>query len=178
MLQPTCGRSEARSWRSPATPAPTARASTSSASRCNSKQFDQVASKDRLLVGIVQERRVEDEIHADRPVERDVRAIHNLADAHFRDQMAQPLLAEDHGVDEQLPLEILARMFLVRAVRVGPDLTSRFRPPEIRRQIPAGVTGANPESGMTTECPVENQDLRRSRRRVSAVVSRANGSGL
>ena len=123
----------------------------------DSQELHRVAAEDRFLVGVAEERRVQDQIDVDRPVEGDVGPIHDLADAHFRDQMAQPLFGEDHRVDEELPLEIFARVFLVGAIGVRPHVAGHIRPSEIGRQIAAGMRAADSQSGETVERSVENQ---------------------
>src|SRR2546422_11090207 len=86
--------------------------------RRNSKQLDQVPAQDCFLFGILQEWRLEDEVDRRRPVEGKIRAVHDLADAHLRNQMSQAFFTENHRVDKDLLPEILARMFFVGAIRV------------------------------------------------------------
>src|SRR4030095_5681077 len=53
--------------------------------RRNPQQLARVSAEDRFLVGVPQERRIENEIDADRPVEGIVRSVHHLPDARLRD---------------------------------------------------------------------------------------------
>src|SRR6266853_565185 len=52
-----------------------------SASRGDSKQFNQVPSEDRFLFSVAQERGLQDEIHANGPVKWVIRSVEDLADA-------------------------------------------------------------------------------------------------
>src|SRR5215510_1534802 len=82
--------------------------------RRNPQQFDQIPAKDRFLVRIAKERSIEDEIDADRPIERIVRPIDHMSDTDFGDQMPQAFLVKDHRINIELLPEIFARFLLER----------------------------------------------------------------
>ena len=69
----------------------------------------------------------EHQVHGDRPVERHVGAVDDLPDAHLGDEMPQPLVREHHRVDEDLRLQVLARLLLVGAVGVAPHRRTPLR---------------------------------------------------
>src|SRR5712691_4655734 len=71
------------------------------------QQLRDGAAENLFLLRVVQERRVQHEVYADRPRERRVGAVHELARAHFRHHVPQPFLAEDHRVGEDLRLEVI-----------------------------------------------------------------------
>ena len=52
-----------------------------------------------FLLRVVEKRRVEHEIDGDRPVERVVRAVDDLADAHLGHEVPQSFVRKDHRVD-------------------------------------------------------------------------------
>src|SRR5204863_5239291 len=96
------------------------------------------------LLGVAQERRVEYEVDAGRPVERIIGSVEDVIDADLRDEVPQAFLAEDHRVDVELRSEILARLSCERsAVGSAPAAAQRVRPPAVRRQIPASVCRAD-----------------------------------
>src|SRR5262245_1826376 len=126
----------------------------------DAKQLHRVAAEDRFLVGIAQERRVEDEVDADRPVEWIVGPVHQLTDPRFRHEMPQPIVAEDHRVDEQFTAEVFARLFLER-LAVGAERAAttaqRIGATEVGRQISTGMGRADLESWETIERALEDQ---------------------
>src|SRR5712691_2005596 len=71
------------------------------------QQLDQIAAEDLFLLRVVEERCVQDEIRRDRPPERHVGSVHDLARAHFRDHVPQAVFAENHAVGHQLRLEVV-----------------------------------------------------------------------
>src|SRR5688572_29771333 len=48
---------------------------------------DQVSAEDRLLLGVIQKRRVDDQVHRVGPAERHVGAVHDLRDPHLGNEM-------------------------------------------------------------------------------------------
>src|SRR6516164_3270024 len=104
------------------------------------QQLHGVPAENGFFLGVAQERRVEDEVDTNRPVERIVGSVHDLVDAGFGDEMAQSLFAEDHRIHEELAPEVLVRLLLERlAVGAAAAPTQCVGPAEVRRQIPASV---------------------------------------
>src|SRR2546426_4594494 len=91
-----------------------------------------------------------------RPVEGNIGPIDDLADAHLSHKVPKALFGENHGVDKELLLEVLARMFLVGAVRIVPDVARYIRTAEVGRQIAPSMRAADFHAGKTVERSVEN----------------------
>ena len=68
------------------------------------------------------------------PEVRNVRAVDDLAHAGLGDEMPQALRREHHRVDDDLVLEVLARLALVGAIRVVADDARGIAAPQVRRQ--------------------------------------------
>src|SRR5262249_38333311 len=78
----------------------------------DAKQSHQVSAENRFLFRIAQERRIENEVDAYRPIIGIVCSIDHVTDADFGDQMSKTFLPENHRVDVELVLEILTGFFL------------------------------------------------------------------
>src|SRR5688500_10717817 len=124
----------------------------------NAQQLARVSAQDRFLVGVAQERRVEDEIDTDGPVEGIVGSVHHLASADLGDEMSQPLLTKHHRVDQELASEIFTGLLLER-LTVGAARTPAqgVRSAGVRGQVPASMCRADLEARETIERALENQ---------------------
>src|SRR6476660_6179747 len=113
--------------------------------RCRRKlqQLDQIAPEDGFFLRVVQQPVVQDRIRVDRPWKRHLGAVDDLPDAHFRDHVAQPVIAENHRVGHDLRLEVLVHRALLRAARVGLAHARAVGASHVGRQIPAGVRAAD-----------------------------------
>src|SRR6266478_363010 len=111
--------------------------------RSKSKQLDQGPAENRFLLGVAQERRVQDCIHTGRPVKGLVRSEDDLAGADFRDQVPQTLFGNNNGIDKNLALQVLARVFLVRTVGIIPHLAVHLKSSEIGRHVSAAMSRAD-----------------------------------
>ena len=131
--------------------------------RSNSKQFDQCAAEDGFLFGVAEERRVQNQVHIGMPLERHIGSKDDLAGADFRHEMAQTLFGNNDRVDQNLALQVVARLLLVRAIGIGPHLAGDFGPPEIGRQVAARVRRADFQAGEAVECPVEHHARKENR---------------
>src|SRR4030095_6278141 len=121
------------------------------------QQLLQISAEDRDFLGVAQEFRVQAEVHRHWPVERHVSAVDDLTDSHFRNQVSEPLLGEDHRVDNNLALEDLAGLARVRAIGVVANDAGRLGASEVGGQISARVSGTHFQSGELIEGSVEDQ---------------------
>src|SRR5262245_56956964 len=124
------------------------------------QQLHRVAAEDGFLIGVAQELGVEHEVHAHRPIEWIVRAVHDLTHAGFGDEVPQAVLVEDHRVHEQLAAEVLARLLLegtaIVAIAAG-AAAQRIRASAVRCEIAAGVRRTDPQARKTIERAFEDQ---------------------
>src|ERR1700704_5366937 len=99
--------------------------------RSNSQELDQGSAQNCLLFGVLQEWRTYNEVDRGGPVIRCVGPINDLADTEFSNQMSQTFFAKNHGIDEDLLLEIFVRMFLVGAIRVVAYVACHIRSAQV-----------------------------------------------
>src|SRR5947207_5148437 len=128
------------------------------------QQLTEVPAQDGFLFRVLQERCSKNEVHGHGPVVGNVRAVDDLADAEFRDEMPQAFFREDHRIDKDLLLEVFARMFLVEAVRAIAHIAGDIGPADVGRQITAGVSPANLHAGKAVEGSIENQTRKKDSR--------------
>ncbi len=93
-----------------------------------------------------------------------VGAVDDLADARLRDEVPQAFRREHHRVDDDLVLEVLARLALVRAVRVVADDARRIAAAQVRRQVAAAMRRADDEAREAIERAVEDHAAQEHRR--------------
>src|SRR5262249_52280431 len=101
-------------------------------------------------------------------------AINNLTHPDFRHEVAQPFIAEDHRIHEDLFLEVVAHVSFVRTFGDLVDITSDVRATEIRGQKASSMGAANFHAWKAVERPIENhsREEKRGFERVSYHISK------